>query len=110
MRQTEESYRSFPIQEENPWRHSVCLAVFFRRGIDLKEDLLIGVLIVGTGLPQICNQREILKEYYQEENGQGFDYAYQYPGMNKVLQAAGRVIRTAPDRGIMVCWMTVSAK
>ena len=77
------------------------LGGIFSVGIDLKEDLLIGVLIVGTGLPQICNQREILKEYYQEENGQGFDYAYQYPGMNKVLQAAGRVIRTASDRGII---------
>ena len=77
------------------------LGGIFSEGIDLKEDLLIGVLIVGTGLPQICNPREILKEYYQEENGQGFDYAYQYPGMNKVLQAAGRVIRTASDRGII---------
>ena len=77
------------------------LGGIFSEGIDLKEDLLIGVLIVGTGLPQICNQREILREYYQEENGQGFDYAYQYPGMNKVLQAAGRVIRTASDRGII---------
>ena len=77
------------------------LGGIFSEWIDLKEDLLIGVLIVGTGLPQICNQREILKEYYQEENGQGFDYAYQYPGMNKVLQAAGRVIRTASDRGII---------
>lgn len=77
------------------------LGGIFSEGIDLKEDMLIGVLIVGTGLPQICNQREILKEYYQEENGQGFDYAYQYPGMNKVLQAAGRVIRTASDRGII---------
>ena len=56
------------------------LGGIFSEGIDLKEDLLIGVLIVGTGLPQICNQREILKEYYQEENGQGFDYAYQYRG------------------------------
>ena len=77
------------------------LGGIFSEGIDLKEDLLLGVLIVGTGLPQICNQREILKEYYQEEDGQGFDYAYQYPGMNKVLQAAGRVIRTASDRGII---------
>ena len=78
------------------------LGGIFSEGIDLKEDLLIGVLIVGTGLPQICNQREILKEYYQEENGQGFDYAYQYPGMNKVLQAAGRVIRTEADRGMIL--------
>ena len=78
------------------------LGGIFSEGIDLKEDLLIGVLIVGTGLPQICNQREILKEYYQEENGQGFDYAYRYPGMNKVLQAAGRVIRTKEDTGAIL--------
>lgn len=77
------------------------LGGIFSEGIDLKHDQLIGVLIAGTGLPQICNEREILKNYYQEENGQGFDYAYQYPGMNKVLQAAGRVIRTATDCGVI---------
>lgn len=77
------------------------LGGIFSEGIDLKHDQLIGVLIVGTGLPQICNEREILKNYYQQENGQGFDYAYQYPGMNKVLQAAGRVIRTATDCGVI---------
>ena len=101
-----EAEREEFIQEfSNPRGKSLAafcvLGGIFSEGIDLKEDLLIGVLIVGTGLPQICNQREILKEYYQEENGQGFDYAYQYPGMNKVLQAAGRVIRTASDRGII---------
>ena len=78
------------------------LGGIFSEGIDLKEDLLIGVLIVGTGLPQICNQREILKEYYDAKGEQGFDYAYRYPGMNKVLQAAGRVIRTRKDRGTIL--------
>ena len=103
MRQTgKNSYRSFPIQEENPWRHSVVLGGIFSEGIDLKEDLLIGVLIVGTGLPQICNQREILKEYYDAKGEQGFDYAYRYPGMNKVLQSAGRVIRTEKDKGVIL--------
>lgn len=77
------------------------LGGIFSEGIDLKHDQLIGVLIAGTGLPQICSEREILKNYYQEENGQGFDYAYQYPGMNKVLQAAGRVIRTVTDCGVI---------
>lgn len=77
------------------------LGGIFSEGIDLKHEQLIGVLIAGTGLPQICNEREILKSYYQKENGQGFDYAYQYPGMNKVLQAAGRVIRTAADCGVV---------
>ena len=74
----------------------------FGEGIDLKEERLIGALIVGTGLPQIGNEREILKNYYDKRAGEGFDYAYRYPGMNKVLQAAGRVIRTAGDRGVIV--------
>ncbi len=74
------------------------LGGIFSEGIDLKHEQLIGVLVVGTGLPQICTQREILKEYY---NDRGFEYAYQYPGMNKVMQAAGRVIRTADDRGVI---------
>lgn len=74
----------------------------FSEGIDLREEQLIGVLIVGTGLPQICTEREILRRYYEKQNGMGFDYAYLYPGMNKVLQAAGRVIRTVNDRGIIL--------
>lgn len=74
----------------------------FGEGIDLKNDALIGTIIVGTGLPQISNEREILKNYYDEESGNGFDYAYRYPGINKVLQAAGRVIRTTEDRGIIL--------
>ena len=65
----------------------------FAEGIDLKREALIGVFIVGTGLPQISNEREILKQFYQEREGAGFEYAFRYPGMNKVLQAAGRVIR-----------------
>lgn len=73
----------------------------FSEGIDLKNDSLIGAIIVGTGLPQICNEREILKEFFQSSGKNGFDYAYRYPGMNKVLQAAGRVIRTAEDVGIV---------
>lgn len=75
------------------------LGGIFSEGIDLKNDSLIGVIIVGTGLPQVCYEREILKDYFDERGGFGFDYAYRYPGMNKVLQAAGRVIRTADDIG-----------
>lgn len=74
----------------------------FSEGIDLKNDSLIGVIIVGTGIPQVCAEREILKQYFDGEDGNGFDYAYRYPGMNKVLQSAGRVIRTAEDIGIIV--------
>ena len=75
------------------------LGGIFSEGIDLKNDSLIGAIIVGTGLPQVCYEREILKDYFDEHGGNGFDYAYRYPGMNKVLQAAGRVIRTAEDIG-----------
>ena len=49
----------------------------------------------------VCNERELLKDFFDDENSDGFDYAYRYPGMNKVLQAAGRVIRTAEDVGIV---------
>lgn len=73
----------------------------FGEGIDLKNDSLIGAIIVGTGLPQVCPEREILKNHFEAMGEDGFDYAYKYPGMNKVLQAAGRVIRTAEDAGIV---------
>ncbi len=77
------------------------LGGIFGEGIDLKNDSLIGAVVVGTGLPQVCNEREILKAYFDENGKNGFDYSYRYPGMNKVLQAAGRVIRTAEDVGII---------
>lgn len=77
------------------------LGGLFGEGIDLKRDALIGVIIVGTGLPQVCAERTILKDHFDGDGGVGFDYAYRYPGMNKVLQAAGRVIRTAEDIGIV---------
>ncbi len=77
------------------------LGGIFSEGIDLKKDSLIGAIIVGTGLPQVCNEREILKKYFDGWGENGFDFAYRYPGMNKVLQAAGRVIRTMDDVGIV---------
>ena len=73
----------------------------FAEGIDLKNDSLIGAVIVGTGLPMVCSERKILKEAYEMMGLDGFDYAYTYPGMNKVMQAAGRVIRTVDDVGIV---------
>ena len=74
----------------------------FSEGIDLKNESLIGCIIVGTGIPQICTERRLLKDYYDEKDGNGYNYAYTYPGMNKVLQAAGRVIRTMDDVGVIV--------
>lgn len=74
----------------------------FGEGIDLTGEKLIGVIVVGTGIPQVGAERELLKVFFDEKNGLGFDYAYRYPGMNKVQQAAGRVIRTASDRGVIL--------
>ena len=74
----------------------------FGEGVDLAGDRLIGCAIVGVGLPQVNPRQEMLRRYYDAQNGCGFDYAYRYPGMNKVLQAAGRVIRTPEDRGVVL--------
>lgn len=89
------------IEEDKSLLGFCVLGGIFGEGIDLKNDSLIGAIIVGTGLPQVCNEREILKNYFDSCGENGFDYAYRYPGMNKVLQAAGRVIRTADDVGIV---------
>ena len=70
-------------------------------GIDLSGEKLIGALVAGTGLPQISDERELLRRFYEEKGENGFDYAYRFPGMNKVLQSAGRVIRTTEDRGVI---------
>lgn len=73
----------------------------FSEGIDLKNDSLIGAIIVGTGIPQVCLERELMKDYFDEKEESGYEYAYLFPGMNKVLQAAGRVIRTHVDTGVI---------
>ena len=74
----------------------------FSEGIDLPGDKLIGVICVGVGLPGLSNENNIIRDYYEEKSGCGYDYAYTYPGMNSILQAVGRVIRTEADRGIAV--------
>lgn len=74
----------------------------YGEGIDLTGERLIGCAVVGVGLPQINFQLDTLKNYYDETGVDGFAYAYQYPGMNKVMQAAGRVIRTDSDRGVVL--------
>lgn len=73
----------------------------FSEGIDLAGEKLIGSIVVGTGLPQVCIEREIIMNYFNELGQDGFDYAYRYPGINKVMQAAGRVIRTSEDTGVI---------
>ena len=74
----------------------------FGEGVDLAGDRLSGVVIVGVGLPLLSNERNIIRSYFDEYSCRGFEYAYVYPGMNRVLQAAGRVIRTENDRGVIV--------
>ncbi len=90
------------VEEEEHTLIGFCvLGGIFGEGIDLKKDSLIGAIIVGTGIPQVCYERELLRNFFDDHGESGFDYAYRYPGMNKVLQAAGRVIRTAEDIGII---------
>lgn len=98
----EEFLRLFSEKREKTLIGFCVMGGIFAEGIDLKGESLIGVVIVGTGLPQISNEREILKQFYEEREQAGFAYAFRYPGMNKVLQAAGRVIRTEEDRGIIL--------
>mgnify|MGYP004458659963 FL=1 len=98
----EEFLEAFRMERENTLVGFCVMGGIFSEGIDLKNEALIGAVIVGTGLPQISNEREILKNYYDKRYGEGFDYAFRYPGMNKVLQSAGRVIRTVEDKGVIV--------
>ena len=74
----------------------------FGEGIDLVGDRLSGAIVVGVGLPGISPQRELIRDYFDQRDGAGFAYAYQYPGINRVLQAAGRVIRSETDRGVVL--------
>lgn len=99
---SEAIHMDIEIEDEKILLGFCVMGGIFSEGIDLKNDSLIGVIIVGTGLPQVCNEREILKKYFDGWGESGFDYAYRYPAMNKVLQAAGRVIRTAEDVGVVV--------
>ncbi len=74
----------------------------FGEGIDLVGERLIGAVVVGVGVPQVCLENDLIKEYFDSQNVSGFAYAYQYPGFNRVLQATGRVIRTESDRGVIL--------
>ena len=78
------------------------LGGFFAESIDLRVDALIGVAVVGVGLPGLSTERDLVREQFEAEGEDGFAYAYTYPGMTKVLQAAGRLIRTEDDRGVVL--------
>lgn len=96
----------FTQEDENKGESLVGFCVLggiFSEGIDLQGENLIGSLVVGTGIPMVCDENELIKDYFDSTDGDGFGmkYAYIYPGFNKVLQAAGRVIRTHDDVGIV---------
>lgn len=102
MKDREEFLASF---RENPDHTTVGFAVLggaFSEGIDLSSDRLIGAIIVGVGLPMVSFERDLIRKYYDAKGVNGFDYSYTNPGKNKVMQAAGRVIRSASDRGVVL--------
>lgn len=101
-KEKEDFLKEFEKERKNSLAGFCVMGGVFSEGIDLTEDRLIGAAIVGTGLPQVCNDREIVKGYFDARKMAGFDYAYLYPGINKVLQSAGRVIRTETDRGVIL--------
>lgn len=93
---------SFSVQEGKTLAGFAVMGGVFGEGIDLAGDRLIGAVVVGVGLPQICIERDLIRDYFQEQRGEGFNYAYTFPGMNRVLQAVGRVIRSENDRGVVL--------
>ena len=98
-----EEFLSFFKEDEGKLRVGFCvLGGSFSEGVDLPGSRLIGVVVVGVGIPGLSNERNILRDYYENKCERGYDYAYTFPGMNRVLQAAGRVIRREEDRGVVV--------
>ena len=91
--------------QANPKTTHIAFAVLggiFSEGIDLLHDRLIGAIIVGVGLPQISYERDLIRNYFNENEENGFEYAYVKPGMNRVMQAVGRVIRSEEDVGAVL--------
>ena len=91
--------------DENPTETLVAFAVsggIFSEGVDLVGTRLSGAIIIGVGLPQICFERNVIKEFYDNRDNSGYDYAYLFPGFNRVMQAAGRVIRSETDKGFVI--------
>jgi DNA excision repair protein ERCC-2 len=93
---------SFSVEHGETLVGFAVLGGIFGEGIDLVGERLIGAVIVGVGLPQLCVERDLIRDYFQQHNASGFDYAYTFPGMNRVLQAVGRVIRSETDRGVVL--------
>ncbi|MGD6801164.1 ATP-dependent DNA helicase [Rossellomorea aquimaris] len=94
--------QAFHADRVSPLIGFAVLGGIFSEGIDLKGDRLNGVIIVGVGLPQLGPEREIIKDHFNKLHKNGYDYSYILPGVNKVLQAGGRLIRTEEDTGVIV--------
>ena len=92
----------FKPQTRTPLVGFAVLGGIFSEGIDLPADRLIGVGIVSVGLPGLNTETDLIRDYFDEQNGHGFEYAYQLPGLNNVFQAAGRLIRGGHDEGVVV--------
>ncbi|KIL36597.1 ATP-dependent helicase [Cohnella kolymensis] len=93
---------AFDADNEQAFASFAVMGGIFSEGIDLIGNRLNGVVVVGVGMPQIGMERDLIKNYFDGEGKNGFDYAYVYPGINKVMQAGGRLIRSEQDRGILV--------
>lgn len=91
----------FSTQNDQTMVGFAVMGGIFGEGIDLVGERLSGAVIVGVGLPAICPERDLIRRYF-DRRGTGFDVAYRFPGINRVLQAAGRVIRTDQDRGVLL--------
>ena len=92
------------ILRDRPKRGNLIMAVsggMYAEGVDYQGDMLSGVMVIGPALPQVSFEQELLKEYYDEQYGAGFEFAYLIPGMTRVVQSAGRVIRSEHDVGVI---------
>jgi DNA excision repair protein ERCC-2 len=101
-REREDFLTAFNVEHGETLVGFAVLGGIFGEGIDLVGERLIGAVIVGVGLPQLCVERDLIRDYFQQQNASGFEYAYTFPGMNRVLQAIGRVIRSETDRGVVL--------
>jgi DNA excision repair protein ERCC-2 len=98
----DEFLSAFAVEHGDTLVGFAVLGGIFCEGIDLVGERLIGAVIVGVGLPQLCVERDLIRDYFQQQNSAGFEYSYTFPGMNRVLQAIGRVLRSETDRGIVL--------
>jgi DNA excision repair protein ERCC-2 len=101
-RERDDFLAAFSVEHGETLVGFAVLGGIFGEGIDLVGERLIGAVIVGVGLPQLCIERDLIRDYFQQQNAMGFEYAYTFPGMNRVLQAVGRVIRSENDHGVVL--------